>query len=73
MSNTAPENMHTALVDFCETIEATGGCVYSDFHLSYVPAGDREWVDLAMAYRNACAAIGRTPVLYDAVAEEDNE
>lgn len=61
MSKTAPVSMHDALVELCETIEITGGCVLVDG--CYVPSIDRDWIDLWAAYISACKAIGRTPIL----------
>lgn len=51
-----------ALLDFIQTIEATGGLV----HVPGEPgnhgcAGDEDWYDLADAYKAACKAMGRKP------------
>lgn len=61
----APRSAARALV---ETINATGG-ITEDEEGQYVPVGDpnREWSDLADAYVQACAELGMSPVVADAV------
>lgn len=51
-----------ALLDLCNTIEATGGVIaYHDG--THGCAGDRDWIDLADSYLRACAALGREPMI----------
>jgi hypothetical protein len=75
--------MRAALGAFIGTIEATGGCVRpgegtvgppGEEVIAFeddrpVPAGDESWPDLADAYLLACRALGRPPMVHDAVAE----
>lgn len=70
VTKTSPVNMRDALVELCETIEITGGCVLVDG--CYVPSIDPDWVDLGCAYISACKAIGRTPVVSSEDAEEED-
>lgn len=52
-----------ALVSFCETIEATGGVFmeHDGTTGTTVPVADENWVDLGLAYIDACEALDRTP------------
>lgn len=62
--NAAPEwtadatlaKLRKALVAFCETVEATGGV-----RAPHSPVADEEWLDLGLAYMEACQALGREP------------
>jgi hypothetical protein len=52
----------TALEDFINTIEATGGIrAFEDG--TYGPEADEDWIDLGDSYIKACAELGR-PILY---------
>lgn len=53
-----------ALEALCETVEATGGLVVwdGDEPPSWGPAADPSWSDLALAYMDACQALGRKPM-----------
>jgi hypothetical protein len=51
-----------ALEEFCRVIEATDGVVETPSGL-HEPFGDRDWIDLGEAYIQACAALGRKPVV----------
>ena len=52
----------TALEDFINTIESTGG-VHATEDGGYAPEGDRNWGDLGAAYVKACAELSR-PIFY---------
>lgn len=55
-----PPTAESALVEFLETIEATGGVRMT--HKGYPsPLGEPEWTDLGSAYLNGCEALGRKP------------
>jgi hypothetical protein len=65
-----PAKLQAALDAFIRTIEATGGIVQPcDGGLAY-PKADIDWIDLAGAYQEACAALGRKPML---VEDEDDD
>jgi hypothetical protein len=52
----------TALEDFINTIEATGGIrAFEDG--TYGPEADEDWIDLGDSYVKACAEL-RRPILY---------
>lgn len=55
------DKIREALLQFCETIEATGG-VKEDVDGYTCPVIDDEWIDLGEAYLSACAALGREPM-----------
>lgn len=58
MSTTSKDSMKAALMEFCDTIEATGGLIrYGDGSVGC--AADPDWGDLARAYQRACHALGR--------------
>jgi hypothetical protein len=66
-----PAGLRAALEAFIRTIEATGGIVQPcDGGLAY-PRADIDWIDLAGAYQEACAAMGREPMFVD--GEDDDE
>jgi hypothetical protein len=50
----------TALEEFVDTINATGG-VFTDLKGLVCPRGDEEWCDLGTAYLNACTVLKRRP------------
>ena len=55
-----PEGLEKAVMDFVETVEATGGVIhYADD--SYGPICDTDWLDLGLAYVRCCRALGRKP------------
>ena len=57
-------NLTHALMDFCETIESTGGLMLDPENgVDYVPKADDEWIDLADSYLKDCKALGRKPMI----------
>ena len=65
-----PPFIERAILGLISTIEATGGVRLRDDGL-HGPLADEDWIDLGEAYVDACAAIGRTPVVE--VDEFDDE
>lgn len=61
-----------ALQAFCDCIEATDGVKRERESGLYVPLADEEWTDLGEAYVQACAALGRKPLVQED-EEEDEE
>ena len=59
------------LEDLINTIEATGGIVWID-GIAY-PEGDRDWVDLADVYTEACKLLGKKPMENFGEEGDDNE
>jgi hypothetical protein len=55
----ASEKMADALNAFVKTINATGGVIADDF--GFAPAGDQDWLDLGLAYAQACEALELEP------------
>ena len=52
--------METALEAFVSTIDNTGGVL--DFgNGTYAPVEDEDWIDLGIAYMQACAELKRKP------------
>lgn len=52
----------TALIEFVEAIEATGGIEKDSNDLTTgCVEGEGDWLDLALAYEMACEALGREP------------
>jgi hypothetical protein len=52
----------TALEEFVDTVNATGG-VFTDRKGLVCPKGDEEWCDLGTAYLKACTVLKRKPKL----------
>lgn len=50
-----------ALVSLVRTVEATGGIFFNEESQLWALVEDRDWADMADAYRLACAAMGRKP------------
>jgi len=59
-----------ALASFCSTIEMTGGVRQNDTGC-YAPVCDPDWTDLGEAYREACLALDRLPIIAPQQGEED--
>lgn len=57
-----------ALEALVATVEATGGLMLVDNE--WVPVADEEWLDLAVAYTLACAALRRKPMLVPEPTDE---
>ena len=55
----ASQKMADALNAFVKTINATGGVIADDF--GFAPAGDQDWLDLGLAYAQACEALELEP------------
>lgn len=56
----AMERRRRALLSLIDTIDSTGGIIEPAEGMWY-PAADEDWVDLAEAYVEACAALDTTP------------
>lgn len=56
----AAERRRRALLSLIDTIDSTGGVIEPKGGMWY-PAADEDWVDLAEAYVEACAALGTEP------------
>jgi len=54
--------MEKALKAFINTINATGGIVNPDSSF-LAPVADEEWLDLGLAYAQACEVLGISPVV----------
>lgn len=50
-----------ALVALVRTVELTGGIFFNKESQQWALVEDRDWGDMADAYRLACAAMGRKP------------
>jgi len=61
--------MRNALVEFCQTIENTGGVV-RDSKGRVWPVGDPNWLDLGFAYMRACLALSRKPMCENGMRPE---
>lgn len=60
MSAIAPP-FKKVLADLCDTIEATGGVVCDMVTNQLYPEADKDWVELATVYMDACDVLGRRP------------
>lgn len=62
-----PRTVQRVLEEFVHDIEATGGVVPAESPeasgLWFAPEVDHSWADLGTTYLNACAALGRVPVV----------
>jgi hypothetical protein len=69
-----PDQLVPVLREFVKDIDDTGGLV-SDAEGSglYCPAADPTWVDLAVTYEHACAALGVDPLYPRATEDEGYE
>jgi hypothetical protein len=59
-STTPPSAPRSALVDFVETIEMSGGAVEHQDG-TFAPQADPTWTDLGDSYLRACRELGREP------------
>jgi hypothetical protein len=58
MNSPTDKELTAALMSFVSAIDVTGCITENDG-----PVGDPEWLDLADAYLQACAALGREPIV----------
>jgi len=60
------EKIKTYLSAFCDVIDNAGGLTDDEEGTGLpAPVGAPSWIDLAEAYENACAALGREPKYED--------
>jgi len=60
-----------ALVTLVRTVEANGGIFFNEESQLWALVEDRDWADMADAYRLACAALGRKPKVSSSSRKDD--